>query len=154
MAWRIDAPAKRTYHSWPGDLAAPGRIHYKDIFMTSTHNTQRGASAIGLIIILAILGAGVYIGLQYIPQYIECGTVDSILSSIEKGNTRTPVSSVKDLRGRINKQLDMNQLNDLRDSFTVTQDDGSYVIKVSYERELNLIYTKKPVKYEKTLTLK
>ena len=47
--------------------------------MNTNQKTQRGASAVILIIILAILGAGVYIGLQYLPQYIEAGTVDSIL---------------------------------------------------------------------------
>jgi hypothetical protein len=45
-------------------------------------------------------------------------------------------------------------MGDLRDSFTVKQEDDTCIIKVSYERELNLLYTKKPIKYEKTLTLK
>lgn len=118
------------------------------------YHTQRGASAIGLIIFLAILGAGTYIGLQYIPQYIECSSVDSILDSIEKSNNSKPVTGVIDIRNRINKQLNMNQMDDLRDSFTVKQDGEQYLITVSYERELNLIYTTKPMKYEKTLILK
>ena len=122
--------------------------------MNSIHKTQRGASAIALIIILAILGAGTYIGLQYIPQYLECSAVDSILDNIEKANKTKPVSSVLDIRSRIDKQLDMNQMNDLRDSFSVKQDGDTYIVKVSYERELNLIYKKKPMKYEKTLILK
>ncbi|MEN8206807.1 MAG: DUF4845 domain-containing protein [Pseudomonadota bacterium] len=118
------------------------------------HKTQQGVSAIGLIIILAIIGAGAYIGLQYIPQYIECGTVDSILGNIEKAHKETPVSSTKDIQNMIEKQLDINQMDDLRDNITVTQDDETYIVKVSYERELNLIYEKKPMKYEKTLTLR
>jgi len=122
--------------------------------MNSIHKTQRGASAIALIIILAIIGAGTYIGLQYIPQYIECSAVDSILANIENANKTKPVSSVLDIRNRIEKQLDMNQMNDLRDSFSVKQDGDAYIVKVSYERELNLIYKKKPMKYEKTLILK
>ena len=36
--------------------------------MKSIQKTQQGISAIGLVIILAIIGAGAYIGLQYIPQ--------------------------------------------------------------------------------------
>jgi len=50
--------------------------------MHTSQTTQRGASTIGLIIILAVIGVGAYIGLQYIPQFIECGTVDTILSNI------------------------------------------------------------------------
>ena len=122
--------------------------------MNTSQRTQRGASAITLIIILAIIGAGTYIGLQYIPQYIECGTVDSILSNIEKAHEKTPVTSVKNLRSMIDKQLNMNSMDDMQDNFTVTQIDDTYIVKVSYERELNLIYEKKPIKYEKSLTLK
>jgi uncharacterized membrane protein len=116
--------------------------------------TQRGASSVILIIILAILGAGVYIGLQYLPQYIEAGTVDSILGSVQKAYDKSPVNSVDSIQDTIDKQLNVNQMNDLKDSFKVTQDGEEYIVRVSYERELNLIYKKKPVKYEKTLTLR
>ena len=122
--------------------------------MNSFHKTQRGASAIGLIIILAIIGAGAYIGFQYIPQYIERSTVDSILSNIELADKSRPVDSVKAVWDIIDKQLDMNQMDDLRNSFTVKQDGDMYIIEVRYERELNLIYTKKPMKYEKSITLR
>ena len=122
--------------------------------MHTRQRTQRGASAIGIIIILAIIGAGAYIGLQYIPQYIEAGTVDSILSNIEQAHEETPVSSANNIRNMIEKQLDINQMDDLGDSFKVTQDEEIYVVTVSYERELNLIYEKKPMKYEKSITLR
>jgi uncharacterized membrane protein len=122
--------------------------------MKTSFTTQRGASSIVLIIILALLGAGVYIGLQYLPQYIEAGTVDSILGSVEKAYDKSAVNSVKSIQDMIDKQLNMNQMNDLKDNFKVTQDGEEYLIKVSYERELNLLYEKKPVKYEKTVILR
>lgn len=122
------------------DLMQPGR--------------QRGASAITLIIILALIGAGTFIGLQYIPQYIEAGTVDAILSNIEQAHEETPVTSINSLRNMIEKQLDINQMDDLRDSYKVTQDEEIYMVDVNYERELNLIYEKKLVQYNKSLTLK
>ena len=122
--------------------------------MRTSPRTQRGASPVILILILAILGAGVYIGLQYLPQYIEAGTVDSILGSVEKTYDKSAVNSVESVQGMIDKQLNVNQMNDLKENFKVTQDDEEYIIKVSYERELNLIYKKKPVKYEKTVILR
>ena len=122
--------------------------------MNSMYKTQQGASAIALIIFMAIIGAAIYIGLQYVPQYIECGTVDSILSSIEQSHEETPVSSAKKIRSMIERQLDINQMDDLRDSFKVTQDEEIYIVTVSYERELNLIYEKKLMKYEKSITLR
>ena len=122
--------------------------------MNTSQRMQRGASGIGLIIFLAIIGAGAYIGFQYLPQYIECGTVDSILSNIERTHEKTPVSSVKEIQDMIDKQLNINQMDDMRDNFTVMQDDETYIVTVSYERELNLIYEKRPMKYEKSITLK
>ena len=122
--------------------------------MNSSKKTQQGASGIGTIIILAIIGACIYIGLQYIPQYMEAGTVDPILESIQNAHKVTPVSSTRELEDMIDKQLNMNQLDDLRDSFKVTQDGETYIVKVSFERELNLVYEKKPMKYEKTLILR
>ena len=122
--------------------------------MHTSQSTQRGASAITLIIILAIIGAGTYLGLQYIPQYIEASTVDALLSSIEQTHEEKPVSSASNIRNMIDKQLDINQMGDLRDSFKVTQDDEIYIVNVSYERELNLIYEKKLMKYEKSITLR
>ncbi|MGD8630281.1 MAG: DUF4845 domain-containing protein [Gammaproteobacteria bacterium] len=121
--------------------------------MKTSQRTQRGASSV-ILIILVLLGAGVYIGLQYLPQYIEAGSVDSILDSVEKAYDKSAVNSVKSIQDMIDKQLNMNQMNDLKDNFKVTQDGDRYIIKVSYERELNLVYKKKPVTYEKIVILR
>jgi hypothetical protein len=37
---------------------------------------------------------------------------------------------------------------------TITRTSGHYVITVQYERELDLLYAKKHISYEKTVTLK
>ena len=122
--------------------------------MNAAPKKQQGISAIGLIIILAIIGIGTYIALQYVPQYIEAGTVDSILANLEKANEERPFGSTGEVREMINKQLTLNQMDDLRDSFKVTQDGEAYVVEVSFMRELNLIYKKQPMPYEQTLTLR
>jgi hypothetical protein len=115
---------------------------------------QKGGSVIGLIIMLAILGYGVYVGLQYIPQYIESGNVDSVLAYIEANHRVNPVRSVNDIQDAIDRQLNVNEIYDLKDKFSVMQIGGTYTIKVSYERELNLLYETKTMQYEKTLTLR
>ncbi len=121
--------------------------------MYDSQRKQRGASAIGIIITLAIIGVGAYIGFQYLPLYIEAGTVDSILTSIENTDKEKPVTSVQQIRGMIGKQLNMNQMDDLANSFKVTQDEEIFIVNVNYERELNLIYEKKLIITDKTLTL-
>jgi len=122
--------------------------------MNISQRTQRGGSVIIPIIILAIIGFGAYIGIQYLPQYIEASNVDSILGNIEKANAKTPVNGVKGIQDIINKQLNINQMNDLKDNFKVKHDGEMYTVKVSYTRELNLIYKKKTIEYEKSITLK
>jgi hypothetical protein len=121
--------------------------------MHNRNNKQRGASAIGIIIILAILGIGAYIGFQYIPLFIESGTVDSVMGSIEQANEKKPFTNTNEIRSLINKQLDMNQMMDLADAFTVTKYEETYTINVFYERQLNLIYEKKLIETDKTITL-
>jgi len=122
--------------------------------MDTSQRAQRGGSAIIPVIILAIIGFGAYIGIQYLPQYIESNTVDSILSSIEKANANTPLNGVKGIQDIINKQLNVNDMNDLKENFKVTHDGEAYTVKVSYARELNLIYTKKAIEYEKSIALR
>ena len=107
--------------------------------MYNSQRKQRGASAIGIIIILAIIGVGAYIGFQYLPLYIEDGTVDSILTGLESADKEKPFTSTQQIRGMIEKQLNMNQLEDLADSFKVTQDEEIFIVNVNYERQLNLI---------------
>jgi len=116
--------------------------------------TQKGASVIGLIVMLAILGYGVYVGLQYIPQFIESGTVNSILDNIEANHKASSFRSVNEIQKALNKQLDVNQMNDMKDKFYVTENGSMYTIEVNYKRELNLGYDKKTMKYEKTRTLR
>lgn len=121
--------------------------------MSSSKKSQRGASAIGIIIILAILGAGAYIGFQYVPLLIEAGTVDSVLGTLEQNNEKKHVTSVGQVRDMIDKQLNMNQMEEIADSFTVTKDEDTYTVNVYYERQLDLIYEKKLIETDKTIIL-
>ena len=121
--------------------------------MSSSKKSQRGASAIGIIIILAILGVGAYIGFQYIPLLIEAGTIDSVLNNLEQSNEKKHVTSVNQIRDMIDKQLNMNQMEELADSFTVTKDEESYTVNVYYERQLDLIYEQKLIETDKTIIL-
>jgi len=125
--------------------------------ITTMHNRpkqQQGISAIALLIVIAIIGFGVFVGLQYVPQYIESGSVDSILSSLEKAHDETPFKSKQEIVSRLEKQLYINELEDLKDNISVTRDGDEFVITVDYERELNLLYEKKPMPYKKMLVLK
>jgi len=114
---------------------------------------QQGASPIAMIIVLFIVGYGLYIGLQYVPQMIESRSIDSILSNMETTQKSDPVTTVDDAKTRVIKMLQINEMNDMTDGFTVKQRNGKITITFSYDRELNLGYEIKPIHYEKSVSL-
>jgi hypothetical protein len=63
------------------------------------------------------------------------------------------VRSAQALRARVDSLLNVNQLDQLRDSIEVREWAGDYVIEVSYERELNLLFDTRTIKYEDSVTL-
>jgi hypothetical protein len=114
---------------------------------------QQGGSAIGLIIFLAIFAYGVFVGLQYVPQYIESATVTTMLDTLVEKHSKQPLENMSAVQGAINNQLFINQMQDLESSFKVTQYRGDFIITVRFERELNLMYQTKLMPFEKTVTL-
>ncbi len=122
--------------------------------MNRLSSRQKGASAIGNIIILVALGFAAYFGIQYVPQAIESKSIDSILKTIENTQRTNPATTVMDARAKVIKLLQINEMNDMAGNFTVEKSDGAIVISCSYDRELNLIYKKQPIEYRKKLSLK
>jgi len=115
---------------------------------------EHGASSFTVIMVLALVGAGIYLGLQYIPQLIESGTVDAILSDVKKAHALKPVREVRELNEMIGRSLDVNQLEELRKQFTVTESEDEFIVDVAYARELNLLVTRYPINYKKSLVLR
>lgn len=122
--------------------------------MSAMQKRQQGASSFSIIIVLVLIGAGVYLALQYIPQLIESGTVDAILDDIKKTHAMKPVREVKDLNEMIGKSLDVNQMEDLRKDFTVSENEDEFLVDVAYTRELDLLVTRQQINYRKSLTLR
>jgi hypothetical protein len=114
---------------------------------------QRGASAIGTIIMLAILGYGVFIGFQYVPQAIESRSIDSILQTVDSANKSGSINSVQAAQEKVISLLQVNEMNDMTDAFKVTERDGRITVTFSYERELNLLYKIQPMPYKKIMIL-
>lgn len=115
---------------------------------------QKGASAIATIIFLALLGYGVYIGIQYVPHAIESKAIDSILSSIQTDNNTDRITDEQEAKSKVIKLLQINEMNDMTNSFKVKTVRGAVTINFSYDRELNLVFKKRLMHYEKSLVLK
>ena len=114
---------------------------------------QKGASAFVNIIMLAIVCFGVYVAIQYVPQLIESKAIDSMLQTMDSTQKTTPVNSVQTAQDRLASLLQVNEMNDMTDSYTVKKRYGKITITFSYDRELNLIFKKRPMHYEKKLIL-
>ena len=114
---------------------------------------QKGASAIGNIIILVVLGFAAYIGIQYAPQLIESKSIDSILKTMENSQNTDRITTVADARTKLVNLLQINEMNDMTDNFTVEKSDGGIMVSCSYDRELNLVFKTQPIKYRKKLRL-
>lgn len=115
---------------------------------------QGGKSAIGNLIVFALIAFGIWYGIQYIPQRIEAGTIRSILDAVEDRDNGTPIQDDRELWSVINNQLHVNDMNHMRDHFKVRWDGGTVTITVDYERELNLIFTTQTKKYHEQVVLR
>jgi len=115
---------------------------------------QKGASAIVTIILLVVFGFAAYVGIQYVPQAIESKSIDSILDTMQTTQSVNPVRTVQAAQTKLVGLLQINEMNDMTDSFKIEQKDGGIVVNISYDRELNLIYKKHPMHYEKTLRIR
>jgi hypothetical protein len=114
---------------------------------------QHGKSAIGNIIVLAMIGFGIFFGIQYIPQRIEAGTMQSILDGVQRRHDSAPIRDTQDAWNVIGNQLNINNINDMREHFKVTQDGRSVVVTARYERELNLLFTTRKVVFNEQVVL-
>ena len=121
--------------------------------MNTLPSRQKGASAIVTIIFLAVLGYAVYVGMQYVPQAIESKSVDSVLNTVETDQRTNPATTEHDVNEKVVKLLQINEMNDMVENLSVTRSGGKTTVTISYDRELNLVFKKHQMRYEKSLTL-
>lgn len=121
--------------------------------MNTLPNRQKGASAIVTIIILAVLGYAVYVGMQYVPQAIESRSVDSILDTVKTDQRANPANTEYGVKDKVVKLLQINEMNDMVKNLSVTRSGGKTTVTIKYDRELNLGFKMHPMHYEKSVTL-
>ena len=114
---------------------------------------QKGASAVGLVILVAVVAYGGYVALHYAPQVIEWGIAKTGLETIGDLHRRERFGSTSDVRSAIDKQLYVNQRVDLGPYFTVEENAGGYVVTVRYARELDLLLRQIEINYDKSIIL-
>jgi len=119
----------------------------------SMNRNHQGGSLIGLLATLAIVAYGVYLAFQYVPQRIEAATVQTVLDNVVDMHLTHRMDSVDAAWGAIDKQLYISGRDDLKGSFKVEPGEYGPVVTVGYERELDLLFTKLQIPYEKSVIL-
>lgn len=114
---------------------------------------QEGKSAFSNLLVFAVIGYGIWVGVQYIPQRIEAGTIRSVLDRVEQRHAATPIRDDRDLWTIVEKQLSINEMRDMRPYFRSSWSGGTVTLTVDYTRELNLIFTNKTMKYHEGTVL-
>ena len=121
--------------------------------MNSLQKQQRGGSMIATLITLTVLAYAIYVGIQYMPHMIESKSIDSILDDLKSAHNTETIRTVESANGSLIRMLQINEMDDMRDSFSITKKSGGINIVSNYERELNLIYETKTIVYEKSIRL-
>ena len=121
--------------------------------MQSKPKLQTGGSKIFTLIVLAGLAYGVFIGIQYVPQWIESRAIQSILDDMQRTQGADPVDSEASAKAKLIRMLQLNELNEMTESFTVSASNDSIGITFDYERDLNLIYETKTIHYRQSVRL-
>lgn len=139
------------YHKIANSLKKEVRMTMK---INSSAMDQRGKSLIGNLLVLAIIGLGVWVGIQFIPMKIQQGTMNTILDKVEQRHHATPYQSEADLWGIIDKNLNINEMRDMRQYFRIQRlDGGAYRVTVDFEQELNLVFMSIDMDYNNQLLL-
>lgn len=114
---------------------------------------QSGGSVIFNLIILALVVCGLLVGVQYVPQWIEARSINTILDNMQSTQGTDPVQTVNGARDKVIRMLQINELNDMTEHFDVSRAGDDIVVTFSYDRELNLLYETRPIHYEKSVRL-
>jgi hypothetical protein len=127
--------------------------------VSDTHSNalraQRGGSALGLILTLAVFGYGAYVAIQYVPLHIEWVTANEVLEKVIEANNKRQIDGAQSVWTVIDRQLYINERGDLKESFNVGPgSSGGLAVNVHYQRSLNLLFTQKPIVRDKTIQLR
>lgn len=76
-----------------------------------------------------------------------------MLDRVENRHGATPIRDDRDLWTIIDKQLNVNEMEDMRPRFKSSWNRDTVTVTVDYTRELNLIFTRKTIEYHERLVL-
>ena len=101
--------------------------------------TQRGMTLISFIVVLAVVGVFIYMGMKLIPMYSEYYSLKQALAGLarEPGITDNDPAKIKDLLFR---RLDISYSTNIKPAdVKIVRKDAGYLMTVAYEVRKPLI---------------
>lgn len=104
-----------------------------------TPQRQKGITAIGWILILALIGCVVFFLLKLVPIYLDGFTVGDVVSSF-KTDPDIAQKSPRQIAREIHKRLDINMIHDVQpDDISIDKTANLMSIEIDYEVREHLV---------------
>jgi hypothetical protein len=102
--------------------------------MMQKRGAQRGVSLVGLMFVLAVLGALVLLALKIIPTYVEFRAISTAIVSAKAGG-----GTVRDMRSAFDRSASATYIDSIggRD-LNIANEDGEIEISFAYEKKIPL----------------
>lgn len=101
---------------------------------------QRGATLIGIVVILAILGFALYAGIRLVPVYFEYMAVARALDQTAKEHAGSPTSPV-DLRNSLERRWIVEDIHSIQPKEVEIKKAGSgFTMRAWYRAEAPFVY--------------
>jgi hypothetical protein len=117
------------------------------------YRQKQDGGAMTSLMILAIIAYIIYVGIQYAPLYIESSSVDSILHTVADNDGKERLASESDVRIALDKQLYINEMRDFKGTFSIVPIPDGFRVTARYERQLNLLFKRIQIPFEKSVAL-
>ena len=96
---------------------------------------QRGATFLGIVIILMILGAGLYAGIRLVPVYLEYTKVARALEQVRDENVTNDTNSQL-IRRSLERRWDVEDIESIGwKEVTITKTSDGFDVQAAYEVE-------------------
>lgn len=101
-------------------------------------NNQKGMTAIGWLLVIAIFGIFVVVGLKLIPVYFETYKIGAAMESLVK-DPKAMGKSPREIKSLLLKRLDVNMIYDIKgDDVVITQTPNGISVEIDYEPRVQL----------------
>jgi hypothetical protein len=116
-------------------------------------HTQRGATLIGMVVIIAIVGFGLYAGIRLTPLYMEYMAVARALD--QTASEQSGSASIADLRRSLNRRWTIEDIKSIDDKeIEIKRAGGGYTMRAWYRAEAPFVANVSlVVDFDKTVTV-